>query len=458
VKLTGNGYTGTPDTTQTRAMFGGATCSGTPVAAACSTTKSDDDSNNDGLPSTPASNGAVVQFTRAAQADTAGIVVGLPSAAFDWNTGAYYATYVSYNAASGSNSAIYVRNGAGAAQYSWTSPGADTIVGTPRFTTVGTTHYLYVAMASGKVYQLVDTGSVGAGGLTTVGAAWTTNPFDCSCTIVTPLAFNATNLYWGGTQSGNKLWTLGQSSEAQPMGSPFPLTPTVTTAAPAIWTSGATTYAFLGTTGHILELNVTDQMTVVDNTNPGSASVWGRIGLGTNGAARILAGDDGGNFWAIDPTPATFSGTQKVWTYAVAGDAIKSAPFYHYSTRSVHFGTEAGKVVALDSSGAALTGYPYVPGTVSDPIRAAVFFWSGVLVVGTQNGKLFFIDRNNGTTGPALMSQYFFGPTEVVSGIGYDVTTNRYLMSVGDPAVKDGRLYYFDVSSPLTGDPTPGSI
>src|SRR5262249_22680574 len=56
VQLTGNGYTGS-DTTQTRALFGGALCSAS--YASCQASKIDDDSNNDGVPSNPSTNGAV---------------------------------------------------------------------------------------------------------------------------------------------------------------------------------------------------------------------------------------------------------------------------------------------------------------------------------------------------------------------------------------------------------------
>ena len=77
-----------------------------------------------------------------------------------------------------------------------------------------------------------------------------------------------------------------------------------------------------------------------------------------------------------------------------------------------------------------------------------------MLVVGTQTGKLFFIDRSN-RSGPVLLSQYFFGPSEVISGIGYDSNVNRYMVSVADPSVKDGRIYYFDLVPSLTQDPTP---
>ncbi len=66
VKVAGNG---TADG-ETRVVFGGATCaSGT----TCQASKSDDDANNDGIGDNPVTNGAVAQFVRAAQDDTAGL-------------------------------------------------------------------------------------------------------------------------------------------------------------------------------------------------------------------------------------------------------------------------------------------------------------------------------------------------------------------------------------------------
>jgi hypothetical protein len=456
VTLAGNGSTGSPDTTETRAVFGGTTCANNwtvgasdrtclNVAAGTGTTaKSDDDGDGNGAGNTPASNGAVVQFVRNAATDTAGTIVGFPAPAFDWSTFTYYSTYAAYNAASGTSPVVYVRDGAGVAKYSWTGGAGETIVGTPRWNTVSGTHYLYVAMASGKVYRLVDNGSTSL----TLDGGWSPNPFDCGCTIVTPLTMDTNNLYWGGTTTApaQKVWTLGQGSESQPAGSPFTITPVITSAAPALWTSGATSHLLFGLTGHIIKLDVTNQVLSATNDLPGAASVFGRIGIGT-GSTRIFAGDDGGNMWAIDPS--NFTGTNKVWSYLVSGDAIKSSSYYDYATNTVHFGTEAGKVVALDSSGAALTGYPYTPGTASDAIRSALLYQGGVLVVGTTTGKLFFIDRSTGS-GVALIRQYYFGPTESVSGIAYDTTTSRYLVSTSDATAKDGRLYAFD----LISDPT----
>src|SRR5262249_49152192 len=147
----------------TRAVFAGATCATTKTDSATSlcvgTWKTDDDSDLNGVATTSVHGASVIQFLRAAGTDTAGTIEGLPTAAFDWNTYAYSSTYAAFHDASGSAARVYVRGSTGAAKYSWDTGSGETIVGTPRYATVGTTHYLYVAVNgstadSGKVYRL----------------------------------------------------------------------------------------------------------------------------------------------------------------------------------------------------------------------------------------------------------------------------------------------------------------
>ena len=242
------------------------------------------------------------------------------------------------------------------------------------------------------------------------------------------------------------------SSESQPMGSPFTVTPTITSAAPALWTNAGTSYLFMGLTGHLLEVNVSNQTLAADNSNPGSASITGRISIGTKTTNRVLAGDDGGTMWAISPT--NFAGTNKVWSYA-AGSAVGSS-YYDYGTDTVMFGTTGGNVLALDATaGTALSGYPFDPDTTTvDPISAAPLYTAGILAVGTSTGKLFFIDRRTGTSpscgGPSLLREYSFGPSESVSGIGYDGGSSRYMVTTSSPSAADGRLYYIDTIGDTT--------
>ena len=432
-------------------MFGSATCHANQTTSGyCNDSWTiDDDANNDGVGDLPAGNEAVVQYVRGAGTDTAGTIEGFPTAAFDWNTFTYYSTYVAFHDVSGTVDRVYVRTQTGAAEYSWDTPSGEQIVGTPRWNTGGTTHYLYVATVSGKIYRLIDNGTslVQDGSGSWAGAA---NPFDCACTIVTPLVVNTTNLYWGGIKTspvGQRIWTMSQSTQAQPMGSPFMITPTITSAAPALWTDGATNYLFIGLTGNLIKLNVSNQTLNATNTSPGSASVVGRIATATT---RIFAADSGGNVWAFDPN--NFTGTNRVWQYTVGGtDTIQGSLLTDQVGGVIHFGTEQGKVGGVNiATGATHTGYPFVPGSTSDAIRSAPLYLSGILLVGTTTGKLFIYDRNNGTTGPAFIKQYYFGPTQAVSGVGYDSNVLRYMVSTADPTTKDGRLYFIDAIT----DPT----
>jgi len=445
VRLTGNG---TADG-ETRVVFGGSTCASN--VASCQASKIDDDANNDGVgdPS-PSGNEAVVQFVRGAGTDTSGTVEGFPTAAFDWNTFAYYSTYVAFHDVSGTVDRVYVRTQTGGAEYSWDTPSGEQIVGTPRWNTGGTTHYLYVATASGKVYRLIDNGTtlVQDSSGSWAGAA---NPFDCGCTIVTPLTVNTTNLYWGGIKTSpaaQMIWTMSQSTQAQPMGSPFTITPTITSAAPALWIDGTTNYLMMGLTGNVIKLNVSNQTLNATNSSPGSASVVGRLSASST---RVYAADSGGNVWAFDPN--NFTGTNRVWQHTVGGgDQIQGSILFDQAGGIIHFGTEQGKVGAVSATtGATQTGYPFVPGSTSDAIRTAPLYINGILVVGTTTGKLYFYDRNNGTTGPAFIKQYYFGPTQAVSGVGYDSNVQRYMVSVADPMTKDGRVYFIDaVPDPTT--------
>ena len=74
-------------------------------------------------------------------------------------------------------------------------------------------------------------------------------------------------------------------------------------------------------------------------------------------------------------------------------------------------------------------------------------------MVGSTKGKLYFLDRNTGTS-VSIVKEYYFGPTESVSGIGYDPTVDRYMVSTASSSTLDGRVYYFDSVT----DPTSSSL
>jgi hypothetical protein len=281
---------------------------------------------------------------------------------------------------------------------------------------------------------------------------------------------DTSNLYWAGqktSDSSYRVWALGQSNKSVPGWSPMrpsavssPVTgeTAVTAASLALWTSGST-YAFLGQTGYMVKANVSTGLVAEYNSNPGSGnSILGRIIVVATGTNRVLAGDDHGDFWSI--APGTFTGTNKQWSYtALAGtDQFKSTPIYDYTAGYVHVGTEGGRLVVLNAAtGAALTGYPMTTLT-TDPMRAALLYRSGVIAVGTTTGKLFFVNRRTTSTGsPQLMREYYFGSSELVSGIAYDSSANKYLVTTSSSSSKDGRIYTIDATDVTLTD-TDGNL
>jgi len=467
VKLTGDGFS--DGATETRAIFGATTCADTWTGGGTDkiclqTAKSDNDSTSNGIGDTPASNGAVVQFVRAAKSDTKGTIEGFPTAAFDWTTFAYYSTYVAYHDADSSSTKdrVYVRQADGSAatsSYYWEAAAGETIVGTPRWTTSGSTHYLYVALASGKVYQLVDNSS--AHTLSATGASWTTNPFTGGSSTITaistPLAVDATNVYVAGTAgANNRLWGAKQSDGTSVTGSPFTVGAAVTSASPVFWTSGGSTYVTVGLNGQVTHVDITNSAMTFSNTSP-AGSVSGRIGYGWKTSPTLFVGDDASHMYGIDPTNATNASR---WSYSVGGSTTISPATYDPTGDTLVFGTAAGKLYSLSTatgaSVAAMTGYTsgYAPNSNADAFSSSPLYRAGILAAGnvggaTTGGRLYFIDRNSTASspctasGPNLLRQYNFGPSESVSGVSFDVGSNRYMVTTSS-TVSDGRLYYID--------------
>jgi hypothetical protein len=453
VTLRGNG-----SATETRAVFGGATCldGSSPSYVLCEASDDDDDANNDGVGDNAATNGAVVQWAHASMADTSGTLEGFPAAAFDWNTFTYYSTYVLFHdVAGGTTDRIYVRNTNGTALYSWDSPSGVDLVGTPRFDTVGGVHYVYTATSSGKVYRLIDNGSTSLTQDAT--GSWASGPFDCSCTISTPLGIDTNNLYWGGTaSSNNKIWTLGKTSRTLAGSSPVTVTTVVSGAAPALW-AGGDTYAFMGSVAHLYKVDATTQTLTTDNATL-TGTVTGRVSVINS---KVYAADSAGTLLVADP--ASFGST--LWSYhdatnhsgCAAGSTCAIGSLYvDPALNRAFYGDGDGHLYASYNStgttGAELTGYPYRPGSSSDVFSSPPFYSAGILVAGTTTGNLYVIDVNGGS-GPVLKQTYVFGPTTRISGISYDRGSAAYMIATADASAKDGKLVYIDAIS----DPTPAS-
>ncbi|HVT09324.1 MAG TPA: PQQ-binding-like beta-propeller repeat protein, partial [Polyangia bacterium] len=239
------------------------------------------------------------------------------------------------------------------------------------------------------------------------------------------------------------------SNESNP--TPVQLTPVVTSAALTIATVSSTTYAFMGVTNSLLKISTAGNALSDTNSSTGMGTIKGRVivGYDKTGLQRVFAGDDLGNFWAIDPG-TSFNTNGGAWKYAGgSANAINGSPYYDHDTNTVQFGTNSGTVVVLTSGTSSYTlrntAYPYTPpgGGSSDPITAAPLYYNGILVVGSTKGKLYFLDRNTGSS-VSIVKQYYFGPNESVSGIGYDPTFDRYMVTTANSSTLDGHVYFFD--------------
>jgi fibronectin-binding autotransporter adhesin len=480
VKLTAVG------STNPRALFGNATCATNDATTGlCATSeKKDDDSNNDGIPDS--GNGAVVQFIRGAESDTAGALVGFPTAGFDWNTFTYYSTYVTFRDASSGNDVIYVRDEAGNPLYSWTDTTAgETLVGTPKWTTTsGGTHYLFVAANggssnTGKVYRLVDTGTGTTSGTLTLDTSFNASSggavsgvYSCSCTITSPLSIDKNNVYWAATNaSGQRLFGIKQSDGTSPSATtgswPVTAPANVTTSAPTLVISGTTSSLFLGVTSVLAEIADTTKLTWLQDNPTGIGTVTGRLSYGTSwlaatsGTTRIYVGDSNGAVWAVSPSAFSATGPPTTYLWKYAGGSAVTDNYYDGGTDTVMFGTSAGKVVALTGAGSGTSGavvnssYPYTLPN-SDSVSTAPLYYNGVLAVGSSKGNLYFLDRDTGNAtapnGVTILKEVNFGSTQSVSTIGFDSTVSRYMVSTSS-AANDGRVYYFDIVS----DPTPST-
>ena len=469
VKLIGNG-TGDGET---RAIFGGTTCQSNSgawtgggadkicVAAA----KSDDDSDGNGIADsgTAASNGAIAQFVRAAEDDTAGTIVGLPTAAFDWNTFTYYSTYVAFHN-SAAKDVVYVRDETGTPLYSWTVPTAgETITGTPQWISVKvgtvTTHYLFVATSAGKVYKLIDTATGDTTGtltLDTVSTGWkTNNPFSCSLHDQHAAGHGRQQPLLGEHDRHQELLDLGAGDAVGSADDP---------AQP-----GGDQHRDLGgddrlddlcvhggerrgpADQHRRQLGQRDQQ--LARHARGVRTNRGRPGGDQTGLCRRRRRNDVGHqsdhpHHLRQRAPVELQHRQCHQELAVLR--------HRHRHRPVRDARGDDHRPRRQRRGPQQRRYPYTPaGGSGDPITSAPLYYNGVLAVGSTGGKLYFLDRNTGnaTTPVTIIREYQFGSSEAVSGIGFDPTANRYMVSTASSS-GDGRLYYID----LIADPTPTSL
>ena len=450
VKVAGNG-TGDGET---RAIFGGTLC-GSALCTTSNKLDDDSDNDGVGDTSNGTGDEGVAQFLRAAPNDLAGTIQGFPTAAFNWNDFSYWRTYVAYNNASGAVDRVYVRNSDGSAagaSYYWDLPSSvGEIIGTPRWTMVGAIHYVYVATSLGRVYRLIDNGT----SLATDTTPWNTPYFHgSSATVSTPLAIDSTNIYWMGNDSAGsrKFFILTHGKVLTSAATSLPAgVVTDPTAAPALSTISSSDYLFAGMKGYISKLKISDQA-LTNWTQPTSVAINGRLSIGSG---LVYAGDNLGKVFGVNSTTlATDWCYQDTTTHGSCTDGGNCTiqniyvdltfNYIMYGDQDGHFyvvSKNAGGTTCTGTSGAKLSGYPVQP-AAGEAITTAPLFDNGIVFFGTSSGNVFAYNRRTVAGGtPTLLRTYKFG--SAVSSIAFNANTNS---SAGAYMVgtANGRLYFID--------------
>ncbi|HEX3695547.1 MAG TPA: LamG-like jellyroll fold domain-containing protein, partial [Polyangia bacterium] len=374
--------------------------------------------------------------------EPSGGAVGFPTAAFNWNTFAFWREYVTYSSYVGASTAdtVLAMTADGGTKYSWPLPSAHgSLVGTPRWNTEGTspgTQYIYLITTTGYVYKVLDDGTQ----LATV-SGW---PYHngASATATSPLANDSSNLYWSGFAGDGttpKIFSLTLAGVLN--GTGLTIASNVT-AAPALATVSATPYVFFAIASHVYQETLT-LGTQITSTQPTTA-VNGRVTVYNN---IIYFPENNGKVWALN---ASASAPTTAWSYQDATGAVVSNIYVDVTANRTCFGDAAGYIYVLNSAGAALTGFPWQISS-SDVFSIAPLSRNGVLLIGTAAGKVYEIDETNGTT-RALTHTYTLPGGAAVSSISFNSSANagNGAYTVG---TSDGKLYYINAGT----DPTSGN-
>jgi hypothetical protein len=442
--------------------------------------------------------GSVVEWAGASPSDTAGAAVGFPTAAFDWNTFSYYGIYAAYKNVDGSNNdTLWKRNSDGSAAYSITFADStySDLIGTPNWDTVNETtvpnssggfgldingdgdatdtnvHVVYLATTGNagssilpRVIKLIDTGSA----LVRPSAgAWSSDFSSATVkTITSPVIVDATNIYFGGTDSSNatKIFgvqiTAASSNEKtlQKNTSAFG----AVTATPAWKTYSGNTFLFLGTAAvsgqaYVYRMNVTSGSPADASFTGSTTSINDSVRLINN---RAVAVTEGGKVYVLDASNFNSGGFTNLSTFnsgspysSASGSPMRAAPYVDYNGNYIYVCDNSGRVYVITSTGANLnSNYPFLLSPTIQLTASPLYLKSsGVIAVGGSDGAVYFINRQNASGVPSLYKKFFVtaSGSGSVSTIAYNNSTAQYMVSS-----TDGKLVFIKASDVPDPDTT----
>jgi hypothetical protein len=472
VKIAGNG---TADG-ETRAIFGNTTCKNTAGSAeTCESNDNDNDSTNDGVGDTSATDAGVVQFVNQAWDESQGSIAGFPTPAFNWSTFAYWRTYAAFNNDDGAGTnTLYGRDDANSpyTSYTWSIPaGNGTFVGVPRWDMESSTHYVYVVTSLGYVYKLSDSGSAFA---VVAGYPYHNTTGGSAATATSGLVMDSTSVYWAGLDGAatRKMFRVTRSSGAL-SGTPRAISADINGGlAIAPW-SGSN-YLFGATNvisgnGKVYKLSL--DLATEYGSMSGQQSTTNISSRLTVYGGYVYFAEDNGKIWAIDTT----DNLATLWSYQDTGnghgacssssDCTVKALYLEPASKRVYYGDQDGHVHIVSRSGvtangALYSGYPSRPtgAATTDPFVTAPVYVSGlggasagVIAIGSSTGKVFFIDQQNASAASALIRMYHAG--SAIASLAFRRTSSS--AGVFQVSTANGHTYYIDSAD--VADPTPNN-
>ena len=225
------------------------------------------------------------------------------------------------------------------------------------------------------------------------------------------------------------------------------------TAAPALSTISSIDYLFAGMKGYVSKMKVSRP--VVDELDPactsvainGRLSIWQRPGVRRRQPRQDVRRSTPRHWRPIGAT-RTRRRTAAARTAATAPSRTSTSTLTYgyvmYGDQDGHFyvvSKNAGGTSCTATSGAKLTGYPVQP-AAGEPITTAPLFDNGIVLFGTSSGNVFVYNRRTVAAGtPALLRTYKLG--SAVSSIAFNANTNSsagaYMIGTAN-----GKLYFID--------------
>jgi hypothetical protein len=391
--------------------------------------------------------------------DQGGTAEGYPATAFDWSNYTYHATYAAFNAVVGAvtSGRIYKRDTYGVAQGYFALASGRSFVGAPKWThdavANSAVYYIYAIDDQGTVYKLNDASFTSSGGVVV-----TTYRNGASATATSPLAADTTNLYWTGLAADGATSTVFRLQQSNMTTVSSTATTTVINGAvPALATVNSSDYIFFANTSKLYKVAVSPSLGSLSSSSwAPSAAVYGRVTV-QDGVVYFI--DSLGKLFASDP-----SDLSSTWTYQDTGthactSTTCAAKNLFLNNKALNangnaiWGDYDGHIYSVNTTThAALTGYPWRPGTSADIFETAPLYRAGVVVIGSKIGKVYVVDHRTVSAGtPALTASYDFCTSatctsgSAINSVGYDFDGGQYVVGTAD-----GKMFYISAST----DPT----